>query len=452
MFAEVIDDGNGGLTYRTLAGAASDGLPVGTIIAIHSNVIPAGFLPCTGVTFDTAQFPALYLVLADDHTPDLRECNLVGVGLSSREAITNHDVYTLGQFKNDQVSYSKGVLVSGDSDIDDEGFVVGKRTSGVNVATHGKNYGINYAIKATTGITAIADPEIYEQVVGFITDNYVRDDIINLVNGCLVKYDAESNKYTPIASPSLSNTVLTAVVESSEDWTFNGQNYNAEMDPVVNTETPTETASVGAMTTNFITRDNRTVTHVYDIGSVHLDNHAQATTVPAESVLQSTTTIANNMVYYNDVLYQKDSLWYKVEGFDIDLPVLGKAVSDSALIAALDAETLSSISMSEYVHFDFYDVTGFTSTGFVKTLRPYSASDYEIPASSFLQVTYNVYYGSDFDYVWTSNSNSSGVSFVGTEAEYNVAKLITEGQAGFIPSNSLVILTDKTNKLFGEDR
>lgn len=452
MFAEVIDDGNGGLTYRTLAGAASDGLPVGTIIAIHSNVIPAGFLPCTGVTFDTAQFPALYLVLADDHTPDLRECNLVGVGLSSREAITNHDVYTLGQFKNDQVSYSKGVLVSGDSDIDDEGFVVGKRTSGVNVATHGKNYGINYAIKATTGITAIADPEIYEQVVGFITDNYVRDDIINLVNGCLVKYDAESNKYTPIASPSLSNTVLTAVVESSEDWTFNGQNYNAEIEPVVNTETPTETAAVGAMTTNFITRDNRTVTHVYDIGSVHLDNHAQATTVPAESVLQSTTTIANNMVYYNDVLYQKDSLWYKVEGFDIDLPVLGKAVSDSALIAALDAETLSSLSMCEYVHFDFYDVTGFTSTGFVKTLRAYSASDYEIPASSFLQVTYNVYYGSDFDYVWTSNSNSSGVSFVGTEAEYNVAKLITEGQAGFIPSNSLVILTDKTNKLFGEDR
>ena len=452
MFAEVINDGNGGLTYRTLAGAASDGLPVGTIIALHSNVIPAGFLPCTGVTFDTAQFPALYLVLADDHTPDLRECNLVGVGLSNREAITNHDVYTLGQFKNDQVSYSKGVLVSGENDIDDEGFVVGKRTSGVNVATHGKNYGINYAIKATTGITAIADPEIYEQVVGFITDNYVRDDIINLVNGCLVKYDAESNKYTPIASPSLSNTILTAVVESSEDWTFNGQNYNAEMEPVVNTETPTETAAVGTMTTNFITRDNRTVTHVYDIGSVHLDNHAQATTVPVESVLQSTTTIANNMVYYNDVLYQKDGLWYKVEGFDVDLPVLGKAVTDSALIAALEAETLSSLSMCEYVHFDFYDVTGFTSTGFVKTLRAYSAADYEIPASSFLQVTYNVYYGSDFDYVWKSNTNSSGVSFVGTEAQYNVAKLITEGQTGFIPSNSLVILTDKTNKLFGEDR
>lgn len=451
MFAEVIDDGNGGLTYRTLAGAASDGLPVGTIIALHSNVVPAGFLPCTGVAFDTTQYPALYLVLADDHTPDLRECNLVGVGLSSREAITNHDVYTLGQFKNDQVSYSKGVLVSGEDDIDDEGFVVGKRTSGVNVATHGKNYGVNYAIKATTGITAIADPEIYEQVVGFITDNYIRDDVINLVNGCLVKYDAESNKYVPVTSPTLSNTVLTAVVGSTEDWTFNGQKYDAELSPIVNVETPTETVVIGGMTTTFITRDNRYITRVYDINSVHLDNHAQATTIPTDSALQDSTVIASNMVYYNNVLYQKDSLWYKVEGFDVDLVVLGKAVTDSTLIDALEAETASDITLSNYVHFDFYDVTGFDDNGFIKTLRAYSAADYEIPASSFLPVTYNIYYGTDFDYVWKSANNSTGVAFVGTEAQYNVAKLITEGQTGFIPSNSMVILTDKTNKLFGED-
>ena len=42
-------------------------------------------------------------------------------------------------------------------------------------------------------------------------------------------------------------------------------------------------------------------------------------------------------------------------------------------------------------------------------------------------------------------------SFVGTTAEYNVAKLIPEGQDGFIPSGTLVCLTDKDTYLKGEE-
>ena len=41
-----------------IVGASSGGgggsVPLGTIIAIYSNVVPAGYLPCNGVQFDTA--------------------------------------------------------------------------------------------------------------------------------------------------------------------------------------------------------------------------------------------------------------------------------------------------------------------------------------------------------------------------------------------------------------
>lgn len=48
---------------------ARSGNPLGTILAIHSNVVPYGYLPCNGVAFDENQYPALYALLGDNHTP-----------------------------------------------------------------------------------------------------------------------------------------------------------------------------------------------------------------------------------------------------------------------------------------------------------------------------------------------------------------------------------------------
>ena len=45
------------------------GNPLGTILAIHSNAVPYGYLPCNGVAFDEHQYPALYALLGDNHTP-----------------------------------------------------------------------------------------------------------------------------------------------------------------------------------------------------------------------------------------------------------------------------------------------------------------------------------------------------------------------------------------------
>jgi hypothetical protein len=54
-------------------------------------------------------------------------------------------------------------------------------------------------------------------------------------------------------------------------------------------------------------------------------------------------------------------------------------------------------------------------------------------------------------YEW-GNSGSAGVAFVGTRAQYDVAKLIPEGQDGFIPPNSIVKITDEDDYVTGENR
>lgn len=101
MIAQAIKKEDGTFEFKNLAGGAASGLPVGSILAIHSNRVPAGYLPCNGAEFDIEQYPALYLTLKTNKLPDLRESNLVGIG-ERGEGITTHDVYTLGQFKDDQ--------------------------------------------------------------------------------------------------------------------------------------------------------------------------------------------------------------------------------------------------------------------------------------------------------------------------------------------------------------
>ena len=51
---------------------------------------------------------------------------------------------------------------------------------------------------------------------------------------------------------------------------------------------------------------------------------------------------------------------------------------------------------------------------------------------------------------WLS-ATGGGVAFIGTRAQYEVAKLIPLGQTGHIPSGSLVIITDENDYLNSED-
>lgn len=59
--------------------------------------------------------------------------------------------------------------------------------------------------------------------------------------------------------------------------------------------------------------------------------------------------------------------------------------------------------------------------------------------------------GGQITYSW-GTGGGVGVSFIGTRAAYNQAKLIPVGQDGHIPSGSLVIITDENDFLEGENK
>lgn len=50
-----------------------------------------------------------------------------------------------------------------------------------------------------------------------------------------------------------------------------------------------------------------------------------------------------------------------------------------------------------------------------------------------------------------NRSSAGGLAFVGTRAEYESAKLIPEGQTGYIPSGTLVCITDEDTYIMGEE-
>lgn len=250
MLAKVV---NG--EFINLAGASSGGLPVGSILALHTNRVPSGYLPCNGATYDIAQYPALYTILQTNVLPDLREMNLVGAGTNAAQNITTHDVYTIGQFKDDQVqevvtgvesevtdpghrhyfccgengkwsvpaidnsisSSGQCICVYSDPDTQDSTFRFLTQTdtacTGITVCnsltcnsnsrtgstTHGKNYGVFYVIKAVTGITELDDAEVYAQVVDLLESSYIQKSLFN--EGGIPMYNSTTECFDQITPP-----------------------------------------------------------------------------------------------------------------------------------------------------------------------------------------------------------------------------------------------------------
>lgn len=158
---------------------ANNVLPIGTILSGLYSVAPEGFLLCNGQEVLKIDYPELYNVIgsldcckSEDETkfkiPDFRECALVGIGQNDTDTIENHDVYTLGEFKDDQLqdhkhkSYRHDSLVDFGRDMagsedwaDDWGSRTRDNESDVpftgrhGEVTRGKRKGVNYIIKAT---------------------------------------------------------------------------------------------------------------------------------------------------------------------------------------------------------------------------------------------------------------------------------------------------------------
>ena len=219
MISRVVLNSSNQKELQTLAGANSSGLPVGSIIALYSSTCPFGYLPCNGSTYDTVQFPELYALLGTNKLPDFSECTLVGIGESSNEydADTNptgikaHDVFVLGQFKDDQFQGHKHDRVVNFNDpghshdfyfgfgdnqfrITNDGGtgarqVTSTNTTGITIdmtvenpttdtvngtprtgsVTRQKSIGVNYVIKATPGVIENSPMPLADIAINYYT-------------------------------------------------------------------------------------------------------------------------------------------------------------------------------------------------------------------------------------------------------------------------------------------
>lgn len=288
MLAQVIRNQDDELEIVNLAGAQSDGLPLGSILPLHTTRVPAGFLPCDGTSFDRTQYPALYTLLGSDVLPDLRELALVGAGQNTTCTITAHDVYSVGQFKDDQLQdhnhnicaegdgeYSRYTLINTDaaeiasgSSCDygkcniSIGSVINARTGST---THGKQYGVLYVIKAVTGKIDIDDAEVYGEIVDLLQSNYLDKTV--LTDKAIVSYDEASGELSSIPLPVGGNKILVAAPDGTYSWSdpAMGAVWNAP-DTCATINTCYRTGCVGnASDFRFISNANGSI-HKLEIG------------------------------------------------------------------------------------------------------------------------------------------------------------------------------------------
>lgn len=141
----------------------------------YANV-PAGYLACDGQAVSRTTYANLFSIIGTKYgngdeittfnVPDLRECVMVGAGQSTRAILSqsghSHDVYTLGEFKDDQLqSHTHYLHSTVGGNISDTGaklesstrvseqpfFVTGSYEGRVGSVTRTKQLGVNFIIK-----------------------------------------------------------------------------------------------------------------------------------------------------------------------------------------------------------------------------------------------------------------------------------------------------------------
>lgn len=149
-------------------------VPTGSVIPFAGETQPEGFLLCNGQEVSRVTYARLFNVIKQKYgagdgvttfnVPDYRELTLVGAGQNEKLSIKEHDVYNIGEFKDDQMqghvheiykNYETnpeggagGVTIYGGKENSGE-----PKEDGVNgiprtgKTTHGKQIGINYIIK-----------------------------------------------------------------------------------------------------------------------------------------------------------------------------------------------------------------------------------------------------------------------------------------------------------------
>ena len=148
--------------------------PIGSILPYGGNTAPNGWFLCQGQVLNRIEYSDLFKAIGtsfgagDDSTtfniPDLRETVPIGIGENDTATIKSHDVYILGEFKDDQLQdhdhkvkktgLEGGSAMEGIVNWSNGGSAANTSPASINTTTrtgtttHGKQLGVNYIIKA----------------------------------------------------------------------------------------------------------------------------------------------------------------------------------------------------------------------------------------------------------------------------------------------------------------
>ena len=161
------------------------GAPVGTLISQYKKVPMSGYLYCDGSTFDQNAYPALYMYLGSNVLPDYRECVMVGAEQNTTDTIAIHDVYTEGEFKDDQLQDHEHGLFNhnpgGDAgnytvNSSDNGFYNNAFTGDImsgrsGDTTHGKQKAVYVYIKATSGLAENQQDNVLNNIKDYVDNS-----------------------------------------------------------------------------------------------------------------------------------------------------------------------------------------------------------------------------------------------------------------------------------------
>lgn len=205
--------------------------PVGTISPFGGSDIPSGYLLCDGQAISRTDYAELFAVIGttfgagDGSTtfniPDLRESVPVGSGTRA-SGVADHDIYTLGQFKDDQlqdhahtrtpyVNVSNGdysTAYTHDRQIEQGGTVA---TGRYGTTTHGKQLGVNYIIKAKQ----VAIPADFKDAVEDAVAEFALVDTVENGNMKAVT----SNAVYDTLNASITDLTADETVVTSDDYT-----------------------------------------------------------------------------------------------------------------------------------------------------------------------------------------------------------------------------------------
>ena len=188
MLVQIVTE-NGVKKMIPLTADAGAGNPVGTIIPMYKKSSPSGYLYCDGSTFDQTKYPLLYAYLGSNKLPDYREFALVGAEENTTDVynastnptgtIHDHDVYTEGQAKDDQLQSHTHNIQNVEINWTGGGNKVASNQGGATLVTQsnsgrsgavtrGKRKAVYFYIKATSGLSENAQDNVVAQLKGLL--------------------------------------------------------------------------------------------------------------------------------------------------------------------------------------------------------------------------------------------------------------------------------------------